>query len=484
MADPDRFCGFCGSRILGNAQTCSDCGAKQPEVIEVATETQRFCGFCGTPISLEAAHCPECGKLQPGMRSNSRQKPEALVQPRRATDAAAPIPIRRPVATPPQPVARPPSQVPSSRPAQNQQANPVQKVGQQQVRPFQVQVPKAQQPPIRRAPQPAAVQRAAESEQILIVRNLSVVKSKKTIVEGIDFSVMRGEIVGILGPSGSGKSTILKVLTTESSGASGTVIMGGYDLGSQAQQAKQLFGYVPQDIQLYEDMTFGQNVMYFGSQYGLDKSYLVEKANQLASVVELGDRLNQRVSSLSGGQKKRASVATALAHDPELVILDEPTSGLDPSTRRSLWKFLKSTNQVFKVTMLVTTHYLDEGEYCDKLLIINKGHMIAYDSPRNLRAIIPGAGKAIELEMFTLDDYVSAKLGEFEKRAKQNGVAELVDRSGYKVKVFCKDIPTAMARIPILLGELGLGFKAMNVVDTSLEDVFIYFTGEAFQEVE
>jgi hypothetical protein len=109
--------------------------------------------------------------------------------------------------------------------------------------------------------------------------------------------------------------------------------------------------------------------------------------------------------------------------------------------------------------------------------------MIAYDSPRNLKQTIPGGGKAIELEMFTLDDYVSAKLGEFESRAKQNGVAELVDRSGYKVKVFCKDIPEAMARIPILLGELGLGFKAMNVVDTSLEDVFIYFTGESFQEV-
>jgi ABC-type multidrug transport system ATPase subunit len=231
-------------------------------------------------------------------------------------------------------------------------------------------------------------------------------------------------------------------------------------------------------------MTFGQNVMYFGSQYGLDKSYLVQKANQLAAVVELGDRLNQRVSSLSGGQKKRASVATALAHDPELVVLDEPTSGLDPSTRRSLWKFLKSMNQVFKVTLLVTTHYLDEGEYCDKLLIINKGHMIAYDSPRNLRNMVPGAGKAVELEMFTLDDYVSAKLSEFETRAKENGVADLVDRSGYKVKVFCKDTSKAMARIPILLGELGLGFKAMNVVDTSLEDVFIYFTGEAFQEVD
>jgi ABC-2 type transport system ATP-binding protein len=308
------------------------------------------------------------------------------------------------------------------------------------------------------------------------------VKGKKQLVHGIDFAMNRGEIVGVLGPSGAGKSTIIKVLTTESSGASGQVVMCGFDLARQAQPAKQLFGYVPQDIQLYEDLTFGQNVIYFGGQYGLDKAYLLEKARDLARVVELGDRLNDKVGRLSGGQKKRASVATALVHDPEFVILDEPTSGLDPATRRTLWRFLKSINQTYNVSMLVTTHYLDEGEYCDKLLIINKGRMVVYDSPRSLKQNVPGSGKVIELEMFTLDDYVAARLVEFEQRAKNEGVAELVDKSGYKVKVFCNDVTRSMAAIPILLGELGLGFKAMNVVDTSLEDVFIYFTGEAFRE--
>jgi ABC-2 type transport system ATP-binding protein len=204
----------------------------------------------------------------------------------------------------------------------------------------------------------------------------------------------------------------------------------------------------------------------------------------MATVVELGDRLNDKVGRLSGGQKKRVSVATALAHDPEFVILDEPTSGLDPATRRGLWKFLKSINQSYRVTMLITTHFLDEAEYCDKLLIINKGRMVAYDSPRNLKARMPGEGKAVELEMFTLDDYVSAKLSQFEAKAKREDVAEMVDRSGYRVKVFCTDISRATSRIPLLLAELGLGFKAMNVVDTSLEDVFIYMTGERFREDE
>jgi len=319
---------------------------------------------------------------------------------------------------------------------------------------------------------------------MLVVRNLSVTRGKKTIVEGIDFAVNRGEIVGLLGPSGAGKTTVIKVLTTEYPCVPGQVIIGGYDLASQAQSAKQIFGYVPQDYQLYEDLTFAQNVTFFGGQYGLDKMYLFEKAQQLAFAVDLGERLNDKVRRLSGGQKKRVSVATALAHDPELVILDEPTSGLDPASRRGLWKFLKSISQSYMVTMIVTTHFLDEAEYCDKILIINKGRMVAYDTPRNLKQRMPGEGKAIELEMFTIDDYVSAMLSRFESNAKVSGVAEMIDRSGYKIKVFCKDISKSIAKIPTLLTECGLGFKSMNVVDTSLEDVFIYLTGEHFREEE
>jgi ABC-2 type transport system ATP-binding protein len=333
-------------------------------------------------------------------------------------------------------------------------------------------------------PRPPSPQRTDQIDQMVAVRNLSVIRGKKKLVEGIDFTVNRGEIVGLMGPSGAGKTTIIKVLTTEYPAESGQVAVGGYDLTTQSQSAKQVFGYVPQETQLYEDLTFLQNVTYFGGQYGLDQAYLIERAQRLASVVELGDRINDKVGRFSGGQKKRVSVATALAHNPDLLVLDEPTSGLDPATRRSLWKFLKSVNQSYMVTMLITTHFLDEGEYCDKLLIINKGHMVAYDSPRNLKRKMPGEGKAIELEMFTLDDYVSAKLFEFEARAKRERVAEMVDRSGYRVKVFCRNIPESLSRIPALLSELGLGFKALDIVDTSLEDVFIYLTGEHFKEEE
>lgn len=469
MAVSARFCGFCGSELANGMQVCPNCGAEQPELPSesssspalaspAASKPERFCGFCGATIHATAIHCPECGQRQPELPLQAVEAPGRMEAPREIK-LEAPRPGAKKIQTPP-PV--------TGSPGPRRQAVPA--------------------PPITRGRPSAGARPVVQprippaTDQMVVVRNLSVTRGKKTLVQGIDFVVERGEIVGILGPSGAGKTTIIKVLTTEYPCPPSQVIIGGHDLATDARSAKQIFGYVPQDTQLYEDLTFLQNVLYFGGQYGMDQAYLLEKARRLATVVELGEKLNDKVARLSGGQKKRVSVATALAHDPEFVILDEPTSGLDPATRRGLWKFLKSMNQSYNVTMIVTTHYLDEAEYCDKLLIINKGHMVAYDSPRRLKGRLPGEGKAIELEMFTLDDYVSAKLSQFESKAKSERVAEMVDRSGYRVKVFCKDIPKATSEIPHLLAEVGLGFKSMNVVDSSLEDAFIYLTGEHFRE--
>lgn len=304
-----RFCGFCGSEILVDSNRCSSCGAVQPEPVnesdsqpasvESSAIAQRFCGFCGVQISSDTTVCPACGQLQPETPSGPLEEELTLpvVTPPSVQASISTHQETHEVKKPHQPSR------PRSIPAPPQQ------------RPAPVEVPK----PVARVsatiPQPAMKPRRStyEPDQILVVRNLSVTKSKKQLVKEVDFSVNRGDIVGILGPSGSGKSTIIKAITGESTGASGQVTMGGFDLHREGQSAKQLFGYVPQDIQLYEDLSFGQNVMYFGGQYGLDKAYLVEKAQKLATIVELGDRLNDKVSRLSGGQKKRVSVATALA---------------------------------------------------------------------------------------------------------------------------------------------------------------------------
>ena|GEM_PF-29068 len=464
------FCGFCGAQMPAGSSHCPACGKSQPF---------SFCGFCGAKIPIGVSVCTECGQIQLEVPSEPTPPPAPTPtpkilagQPRSPPQAPSPSVEKPETAIKPQVTEIKHEERPTSPPT----PQPQRPVATSSEPPIQVSMP-----PPAYTEQPRPIPR---TDEMLVVRNLSVVRGKKTLVQGIDFSVNRGEIVGLLGPSGAGKTTIIKVLTTEYPSGPGQVIIGGYDLATQAQPAKQIFGYVPQDYQLYEDLTFAQNVMFFGGQYGLDQMYLFEKAQQLAAAVDLGERLNDKVRRLSGGQKKRVSVATALAHDPQLVILDEPTSGLDPASRRGLWRFLKSISQSYMVTMIVTTHFLDEAEYCDKVLIINKGRMVTYDTPRNLKQRMPGEGKAIELEMFTIDDYVSAMLSRFETSAKQSGVAEMIDRSGYKIRIFCKDISKSIAKIPTLLTECGLGFKSMNVVDTSLEDVFIYLTGERFREEE
>ena len=316
--------------------------------------------------------------------------------------------------------------------------------------------------------------------QGVCMNNVTVVRGDRTLVESVSLKVESGTILGILGPSGAGKSTIIKVLTTEYKPAEGYATIQGNNVVSNPQAVKAMFGYVPQELQLYENLTFLENVLYFGAQYGLSDDFLRTRAVELARAVELEEKLHEQVKKMSGGQKKRVSIAVALAHNPAVAILDEPTSGLDPGTRRTLWRFLKALNQKLRVTMLVSTHFTDEAEYCDSILVIHKGRVIAHDRPDRLKHAVPGGGKTIEIELLSLDDLTMDRLVQFEHFALEQGLAKMVDRSGYRIKVFtdspAENFPSVVQR----LSELGLGLKSVSVVEASLEDVFVYLTGDRF----
>jgi ABC-2 type transport system ATP-binding protein len=312
------------------------------------------------------------------------------------------------------------------------------------------------------------------------VEGISVAKSNKVIIDDISFKIDRGKILGVLGPSGCGKSTIIKVLTAEYKPERGRVTFGPYDLQYHLNQIRTLIGYVPQEYQLYEDLTMNDNILFFGGQYGLSKEQLVKRAAELSRVFELEEKLHETVKNFSGGQKRRVSIAVALAHNPQIVILDEPTAGLDPGTRRSLWRFLKVLNQKYHTTMIATTHFTEEGEYCDQLLILNKGKAIAFDSPDQLKKMIPGRGKAVEFELFALDEMSQSKLQVFKQRAIETKLAKMVDLSGYRTRVFTETPNESLGAITQLLGTVGLPIKSINIVDATIEDVFVYFTGEKF----
>lgn len=326
-------------------------------------------------------------------------------------------------------------------------------------------------------PEPASVKAVSEG---VCVNNVTVVRDDRKLVESVSFSVEPGTILGILGPSGAGKSTIIKVLTTEYIPAEGNATIQGYDVVSDPRTVKAMFGYVPQDLELYENLTFMENILYFGAQYGLSNQLLKSRAVELAQAVELKAKLHEKVGKMSGGQKKRVSIAVALAHNPAVAILDEPTSGLDPGGRRTLWRFLKVLNQKLGVTMLVSTHFTDEAEYCDSVLVIHRGRVITHDTPDKLKHAVPGGGKAIEIELLSLDDSSISKLAQFEQLALAQKLAKMVDRSGYRTRVFTDSPAEKLPSVAQVLVDLGLELKSISVVQASLEDVFVYLTGDRF----
>ncbi|GLX68343.1 ABC transporter ATP-binding protein [Paenibacillus glycanilyticus] len=219
----------------------------------------------------------------------------------------------------------------------------------------------------------------------------------RTVLDDITLTVPRGELFGLLGPSGSGKTTMIKLITGIDKADSGKVELFG-ELMPQLKML-QTFGYMAQSDALYQELTGKENMAFYGSLYGLSGKSLASRIQSAASLVNLTDHLNKQTSAYSGGMKRRLSLAIALLHEPQLLVLDEPTVGIDPVLRKAIWNELTALTQQ-GVTIIVTTHVMDEAEKCDRLGLIRDGKLIAVDTPQ---AIIDMAGvQTIEEAFITL----------------------------------------------------------------------------------
>lgn len=205
-----------------------------------------------------------------------------------------------------------------------------------------------------------------------------------TAVGGIAFSVRHGEIFGILGPNGAGKTTLIRMLSTllRPHGGRGTV--AGWDIRRHPRQVRRETGLVFQEPSLDYRMTAEENLVMHGLLYGIPRSTLQKRVTEALHFVKLEDRRGLLVRNFSGGMRRRLELARAFLHDPPVLILDEPTIGLDPQTRRSIWDYLFRLRRMRRVTVLVTTHYMEEAEHCDRLAIIDGGRLIALGSPAEL----------------------------------------------------------------------------------------------------
>ncbi len=222
------------------------------------------------------------------------------------------------------------------------------------------------------------------NKTVISVRNLVKKFGSFTANDNLNFDVYEGEIFGFLGANGAGKTTAIRILSGLSAPTSGEVIVAGYNAKKQPEQIKRNIGYMCQKFSLYEDLTVKENIMLYGGIYGMRKRLIRERTDSLLSRLNFGEYGDRLISDLPLGLKQKLAFSVAVLHEPKIVFLDEPTGGVDPITRRQFWEMIYETAER-GITVFVTTHYMDEAEYCDRISIMNEGRIVALDTPAELK---------------------------------------------------------------------------------------------------
>ncbi len=225
---------------------------------------------------------------------------------------------------------------------------------------------------------------AADSKTVIRVRNLVKKFGSFVANDNLNFDVEKGEIFGFLGANGAGKTTAIKILCGLQKPTSGEIRVAGYDIYDQADQVKKNIGYMSQRFSLYEDLTVGENFQFYGGIYGLKAPVIRQRTTQLLDELGLTHIKNKILKEIPLGWKQKLAFSVALIHNPRIVFLDEPTGGVDPLTRRQFWEMIYSAAQK-GITVFVTTHYMDEAEYCSRVSIMVDGRIEALDSPSGLK---------------------------------------------------------------------------------------------------
>jgi ABC-2 type transport system ATP-binding protein len=287
-----------------------------------------------------------------------------------------------------------------------------------------------------------------------------------TAVDQLSFTVKRGEIFGFLGANGAGKSTTIRMLCGLLQATSGTAKVGGYDITTQTDMVKQNIGYMSQRFSLYDDLTVEQNIRFFGGVYGLSETLLKERMAWVLLMADLRGREDSMTKTLSGGWKQRLALGCAILHEPPIIFLDEPTGGVDPISRRNFWELINRLSGE-GVTVLVTTHFLDEAEYCNDIILINAGRLIAAGSPMEL--------KTTHMTMPLLEvTLTSGSVVEALETVRVQPWAVETSVFGTRLHVMVTEEETGIRLIQEVLAGQGMSVARVERIVPSLEDVFLY----------
>jgi lipooligosaccharide transport system ATP-binding protein len=316
--------------------------------------------------------------------------------------------------------------------------------------------------------------RAGEDEldDSMLVRAKALTKrfADQLAVDGVDFGVGRGEVFGFLGPNGAGKTTIMRMIACVSPVSDGRLSVLGMDPRREGPAIRGRLGIVPQEDNLDTELTVWDNLVVYGRYFGLPMAVIRERAAELLAFARLDERRDSRVDPLSGGMKRRLTIARALINRPDMVLLDEPTTGLDPQARHLLWERLYRLKRE-GVTLVLTTHYMDEAEQlCDRLVIMDQGRIVAEGSPRQL------------IERYSTREVVELRFAVHEEQEellpRLAGLGERIEPLGDRVLIYTEHGDETAAR----LSAQGIHPDSVLVRRSSLEDVFLLLTGRTLDE--
>jgi ABC-2 type transport system ATP-binding protein len=296
-----------------------------------------------------------------------------------------------------------------------------------------------------------------------------------TAVDGLSFTVEDGEIFGMLGPNGAGKSTLIRMLTTLLPPSGGTAVVAGADVVDDPDGVRRAIGVIPQAMTSDLELTPAENLLIFAKLYGVPRSKRKRLIGELLAAVELTQWADKPVKQLSGGMRRRVEIARGLVHEPRIFFLDEPTTGLDPVSRAAVWEMLRKIKAERDLTVLLTTHYMDEADkLCDRIAIVDHGKLKTLDSPIRLKAAVSG--------QTTVEAGFSAPPLDWRARVAALPEVSAVDGDDNLLRLTCASGPATTRRLLELAAHAGVTVTSLSVQSATLDDVFVHFAGRDLRD--
>ena len=295
-------------------------------------------------------------------------------------------------------------------------------------------------------------------------------------VKDVSFSVADGEIFGLLGPNGAGKSTLIRMMTTLIPLTGGRAIVAGHDVAKDSDAVRRVIGVIPQALTSDPDLTVEENLSIYAKLYSVPKAERIKNINDVLEAVDLTQWRGAQTKTLSGGMRRRLEIARGLVHNPKIFFLDEPTTGLDPVSRIAVWEMLDNLRRTRHLTMLLTTHYMEEADkLCDRIAIVDHGKLVALGTPSELKHNVPGAN--------VVEVHFDRETPEWQKRLEAlEGVTSVQAESAGFYRVLTSSGSTTTMQLVELAASLGETLTSLSVQNTTLDDVFVYYTGRQLRD--